>query len=137
VQWFELADRGATPSTFPDIEQLLKRYPETGNRPFVAKYHFYPTPPRRLVVGREQLSELYIREGDRLEVEGERRADGYYIATLNGKRGLAPAAHIESMDLSVERARPDVLSMLAMPSAPPHAAPRGGLHTYRAHAHRA
>lgn len=119
--------------TLPDVEQIINRYPEVGKRTFVAKYHYYPKPPRQLTVGRECLSELYIREGDRLEVEGERRADGYYVATLNRERGLAPAAHLVAVDASVERPRPDVLSVLAVPTVSPHPAPRSGLRTYQTH----
>mmetsp|Transcript_4323 Transcript_4323/g.11000 ORF Transcript_4323/g.11000 Transcript_4323/m.11000 type:complete len:211 (-) Transcript_4323:50-682(-) len=131
VRWLEMT-RSVGMTMVPDLERVIKRYPESPRRSFVAKYQFYPdTPPKRLAVDREMLAELYIREGDTVDVEGEMRPDGYYVANIGRRRGLAPAAHLEPLNLSVERSRADVLALLALPTAPPTAAPRSGLRTMR------
>ena len=98
-----------------DIDRLMKRFDNASSRTFVAKYRYRPTSPQRSVmVDWERLSEVGCRAGDVVSVESEVRADGYYVATVRGQRGLIPQAYVEPLRLADERARPDVINLLAM-----------------------
>jgi len=112
-----------------DIESQLTRFPEASSRQFIVVYGYTPaSPPRKVRVGGTWLHEVKLREGGIVTVDSEALPDGYYVGTVNGVQGLVSAAHVEPLDSSVECARPEVMSLLAIPQS--NGLHRGGLKTY-------
>lgn len=58
---------------------------------FVAVYDFAPSP------GKHGRLELAFQAGERIDVYGEERPDGFYYGEINGRRGLVPCFFIQEV----------------------------------------
>lgn len=58
---------------------------------FVAVYDFAPSP------GKHGRLELAFQAGERINVYGEERPDGFYFGEINGSRGLVPCFFIQEV----------------------------------------